>query len=150
MAELKSLKDALRKKDSETALARRDLEAELNMAKQALAAANKKAASAGPVDASESAKDSHVIKLYEDMTNLNIPVIKVSQSKLGDEVTFVCVQTVGEQSGSQRDPPRPNANPSCRPQLQAPAVHDGREAREQAWRVGLFQDARLPSSRVRQ
>lgn len=99
VAEIKSLKETLKKKDIDAATLKRDLEAELAMTKQALAAANKKAVSAAPVDASETVKDSHVIKLYEDLTNLNIPVVKVTSSKLGDEVTVVCVETVGEQSG---------------------------------------------------
>lgn len=83
------------------ATVKEELTTELRMTQTALATANKRAtsSSAPSVDATEAAKDTQAIKLYEDLTNLNIPVIKIQQSKSGDEVTFICVQTVGSRSG---------------------------------------------------
>lgn len=81
----------------------KDYETEVKLAKDALASVNKKlvtAQSASSVtrDAEETAKDSDIIKWYEDLTNLVVLSVKVHQGDCGREVTFVCVETLAEHS----------------------------------------------------
>lgn len=81
----------------------KDYETEVKLAKDALASANKKlvtAQSASSItrDAEETAKDSDIIKWYEDLTNLVVLSVKVHQGDCGREVTFVCVETLAEHS----------------------------------------------------
>ena len=64
---------------------------------------------AGPTSAKEVAADreqnEQVIKLYEDLTNLMIPQVKIIKGGNGDEITFVCVQTVqGRSKSGSRHP----------------------------------------------
>ncbi|KAK4689382.1 hypothetical protein P7C73_g745, partial [Tremellales sp. Uapishka_1] len=46
----------------------------------------------------ESEKDDLTMKLYEDMTDLNIMNVRVKPGRYGKEVTFNCVQSVGKRS----------------------------------------------------
>lgn len=83
----------------------KDYETEVKLAKDALASTNKKlvtAQSASSItrDAEETAKDSDIIKWYEDLTNLVVLSVKVQQGDCGREVTFVCVETLAEHSES--------------------------------------------------
>ena len=52
-------------------------------------------------DAEETAKDSDIIKWYEDLTNLVVLSVKVHNGDCGREVTFVCVETLAEHSRSR-------------------------------------------------
>ncbi len=62
----------------------------------------------------EADKDSQSLKLYEDMTDLNIMNVKIkSGGKNGKEVTFNCVQTVEGRSASPRHPSYPLKLMSC-------------------------------------
>jgi hypothetical protein len=90
---------------------KKDLEAEVKISQEALAQAERRAAAAaltgsvaGPTSAKEVAADreqnEQVIKLYEDLTNLMIPQVKIVKGGNGDEITFVCVQTVQGRSKS--------------------------------------------------
>lgn len=83
----------------------KDYETEVKLPKDALASTNKKlvtAQSASSItrDAEETAKDSDIIKWYEDLTNLVVLSVKVHQGECGREVTFVCVETLAEHSES--------------------------------------------------
>lgn len=46
----------------------------------------------------EAAKDAASLKLYEDLTDLQIVSVKIVEGKQGKEITFNCLQTVGERS----------------------------------------------------
>ncbi|WWD21190.1 hypothetical protein CI109_105674 [Kwoniella shandongensis] len=48
--------------------------------------------------AEESEKDAACIALYEDLTMLSIPNVKIKPSRLGKEMTFNCIMSVAEQS----------------------------------------------------
>jgi hypothetical protein len=46
----------------------------------------------------EAEKDAKAIRLYEDLTELNISNVKIKPGKYGKEVVFNCVQTVDKRS----------------------------------------------------
>lgn len=82
-----------------------DLQQEIKISKAALAESQRQAAAmsklSNPTTAT-SAKDvaadkeqnEQVIKLYEDLTNLMVPKVNIVKGGNGEEVTFVCIQTV--------------------------------------------------------
>lgn len=81
----------------------KDYETEVRLARDAIASTNKKlvtAQSASSIsrDAEETAKDSDIIKWYEDLTNLVVLSVKVIPGDCGREVTFVCVETLADHS----------------------------------------------------
>jgi hypothetical protein len=80
---------------------KRDYDTEVALSKEA---AQKRAAltpAPAAIAADESAKDTQLIKLYEDLTNLTAPNIKIKDGGAGKEVTFVCVQTMDSKSECQ-------------------------------------------------
>jgi hypothetical protein len=83
---------------STVATLQKDYQAEIRLSKEAaIKRATGPAVTPAPSTA-ESAKDTLLIKLYEDLTNLSVPIIKTKEGGSGLEVTFVCVQTVDERS----------------------------------------------------
>jgi hypothetical protein len=89
-----------------------DLEQEIKISKAALAESQRQAAAMSKMTkspgVSTSAKDvaadreqnEQIIKLYEDMTNLMVPKVNLVRGGNGEEVTFVCVQTIDGRSES--------------------------------------------------
>ncbi|KAI5454302.1 hypothetical protein NCC49_004360 [Naganishia albida] len=107
MKKLKARLQAAEEESKQKDIQLKDYETEVKLAKDALASANKKlvtAQSASSItrDAEETAKDSDIIKWYEDLTNLVVLSVKVHQGDCGREVTFVCVETLAEHSLSFR------------------------------------------------
>jgi len=89
-----------------------DLQQEIKISKAALAESQKQAAAMSKMTKSPavntSAKDvaadreqnEQIIKLYEDLTNLMVPKVNIVKGGNGEEVTFVCIQTVDGRSES--------------------------------------------------
>ncbi len=80
----------------------KDYDTEVRLSKEAALKRSTGAAAAPAPSFAESAKDTLLIKLYEDLTNLAVPIIKIKEGGAGQEVTFVCVQTVDGRSTSTR------------------------------------------------
>ncbi|KAJ9104458.1 hypothetical protein QFC21_001953 [Naganishia friedmannii] len=102
-ARLQAVEEESNKKDVQL----KDYETEVKLARDAIASTNKKlvtaqSASSATRDAEETAKDSDIIKWYEDLTNLVVLSVKVIPGDCGREVTFVCVETLADHSLSFR------------------------------------------------
>ncbi len=77
----------------------KDYETEVRLSKEAAQKRSTSTATAAPsVSPEDQAKDAALIKLYEDLTNLTIPSIRFKEGGAGQEVTFVCVQTMDRRS----------------------------------------------------
>ncbi|CAD6574243.1 MAG: hypothetical protein TREMPRED_001069 [Tremellales sp. Tagirdzhanova-0007] len=97
--DLAKVQSALKGKDEKILSLEREIKAEVEHSR--LLQATAKAGGAPSLAASisttpeEAEKDAQSLKLYEDMTDLNIMNVKIKQgAKNGKEVTFNCVQTV--------------------------------------------------------
>ncbi|EIW65816.1 hypothetical protein TREMEDRAFT_66185 [Tremella mesenterica DSM 1558] len=100
--EILSLKDELAKtqanvkeRESRISQLERDYKAEVAHSRSLQASSNRNPLAASVSTTPEEAdKDAQSLKLYEDLTDLNITNVKIKTGKAGKEVTFICVQTV--------------------------------------------------------
>lgn len=77
---------------------KRDYDAEVALSKEAAQKRATLTPAPAAVTADEATKDTQLIKLYEDLTNLTAPGIKVKDGGAGKEYSFVCVQTIDGKS----------------------------------------------------